>query len=335
MLKVHRAQVIFLSLRRATKHFFIMATGNMMLGQARGSVGDLTFYRRDGKQVTRAKVSQVSNPKSSLQMIQRMIFATVAAAYARMKSICDHSFEGVQYGAKSQAKFMSLNLDRLRAFYPTSADPTAHAEVDTYKDIAFAAKSNAADSGTGLIIAKGTIPAPAVQVVDGVLKGFGSGTIEGTPPTIASVVEKLGAERGDQITIAALLDINGTVVCKKSRYVLNADPLQGWSGEWDGSVDDPAFDQTKSDISSDLVLSVNTTSKVLEPKAPAGQTIIAATVILSRQDNSGKWLRSDAVMYNYQDEGASYAADYALNTWQFAGTSIDAANDRFLNNADI
>lgn len=312
-----------------------MAKGNMLLGQARGSVGDLTFYRRDGKQVTRAKVSQVSNPKSSLQMIQRMVFATVTAAYSRMKSICDHSFEGVQYGAKSQAKFMSLNLNRLRAFYPTSADPEAHAEVDTYKDIAFAANGNPADSGIGLIIAKGTIPAPAVQVVDGVLKGFGSGTIAGTPPNIASVVEKLGAERGDQITIVGLLDINGTVVCKKSRYVLNADPTQNWDGEWDGSADDPAFDQVKSDISSDLVLSVNSTSKILEPKAPAGQTVIAATIILSRQDETGKWLRSDAVMYNYQDESASFAADYALNTWQFAGTSIDAENDKFLNNADI
>ena len=49
-------------------------------------------------------------------MIQRMIFATIVAAYARMKSITDHSFEGVAYGAKSQQKFMSENLKRLRAF---------------------------------------------------------------------------------------------------------------------------------------------------------------------------------------------------------------------------
>ena len=340
MLKVHRAQVIFLSLRRAIKLFFIMATGNMLLGQARGSVGDLTFYRRSGKQVTRAKATQVSNPKSTAQMIQRMIFATAAAAYSLLRSICDHSFENVQYGAKSQARFMSLNLDRLRAYYPTSANPTALLNEHVVDTIAYAKRGDAAYSGQGLIISRGTLPEVAIQVsgTNAVFEGFGNATLS-PASTIADVLAALNASPGDQITLVAMDDLgvgdNFSPVIKKSRYVvdINATSTQ-LAAAWDPTGAAAAFDQTKTKVS-DAQLVISGDNTYIRPVCANDSDPVACGIILSRQDNNGKWLRSNAVLVNAVDEGAWYPESSALPTWEYAGTDIDTENARYLNNADV
>lgn len=327
------AQVLFLSLRRAIKLFFIMATGNMLLGQARGSVGDLTFYRRSGKQVTRAKATQVSNPKSTAQMIQRMIFATAAAAYSRLRSICDHSFENVQYGAKSQARFMSLNLARLRANYSAPAD------IDLVDSIAYAARNDAAYSGQGLIIARGSLPEILVSKDDdndGILLGFGT-TIAGATPTISDVLTALNAIPGDQITIVAMQDIGGgdtfTPVIMKSRYVVDANATsEQLATAWDPTGAAAAFDSVKTQVGECRLVS-NGAGKPMYVMA-AGEEPIAAGVILSRQEG-GKWLRSNAVLVNATDEGAWYSVERALPTWENPSTEIETLNDKYLNNADF
>lgn len=332
--------LFFVSSRRAIKLFFIMATGNMLLGQARGSVGDLTFYRRSGKQVTRAKATQVSNPKSTAQMIQRMVFATVAAAYSRLRSICDHSFENVQYGAMSQARFMSLNLERLRAFYPTSADPTALLNASVVDTMAYAKRGDAAYSGQGLIISRGSIPEVNVQVTgtSGIFAGFGSVTLSPTS-TIAQVLAALNASPGDQITVVAMDDLaNGdyfSPVIKKSRYVVdvNATSTQ-LNAAWDPTGAAAAFDQTKTKLS-DVQLVISGSDTYLNVVCANDSTPVACAIILSRQEADGKWLRSNAVLVNATDEGAWYPASSALPTWEYAGTDIETENAKYLNNADI
>lgn len=92
-----------------------MAKGNMLLGLSSGKVGDLVMYRSNGRQITRVRVRQVKNPKTNAQMLQRMVLATVGTAASKLKTIVNHSFEGVEYGARSLARFRSLNMNKLRA----------------------------------------------------------------------------------------------------------------------------------------------------------------------------------------------------------------------------
>lgn len=311
-----------------------MATGNMLLGQARGSVGDLTFYRRSGKQVTRAKATQVSNPKSTAQMIQRMIFATAAAAYSRLRSICDHSFENVQYGAKSQARFMSLNLERLRANYVIG--PTAQNLVDM---IGYAKRGDAAYSGQGLIISRGTLPEVTVQTTgdNGEFGGFGNDILAPTS-TIAQVLAALNATPGDQITIVAMDDLGFgetfAPVIKKSRYVVDVNATsEQLNAVWDPTGAAAAFDSVKTKVGN-AVLEIPNGAEYLMP-AVNDEKPVAAAVIISRQEASGKWLRSNAVLVNTTDEGAWYPAATALPSWESAGTAIDTENDKYLNNADV
>lgn len=304
-----------------------MAKGNMLLGMARGKVGDLVFTRRNGEQVTRPRVRVVNNPKTEGQQIQRMIFASVIAAYSRMKSICDHSFEGVKYGADSQAKFMSENLKRLRAYYPTSGDP----DNQPVNGMAFALPNDRAAAGTGLIIAKGSLAAPSAAVsAAGVLQGFGLAPAD---IKISSVLAALGAEVGDQITIVGLLDLGNGYHFTKSRYVVDANATAAQlAEEWTASGTAAAFDAEKTIVGTlKLNAAANSQSTVEDDSGEE----VAVGIIISRRDENGNWMRSDAILYNTLDEAPQYQADYALAYWQFNGTDIVTDDPHYLNNADI
>ena len=92
-----------------------MAKGNLFLGDGRGSIGDVTFYTKNGQQISRVRRRSVKNPSTSGQLYQRAILSSVVKAYQAGSVILDHSFEGVATGAASQARFQKLNIDWLRS----------------------------------------------------------------------------------------------------------------------------------------------------------------------------------------------------------------------------
>lgn len=99
-----------------------MAKSKSFFGLRRGSTKSLTFSVLNGQQVTKDRVYGGKNPRSLAQMIQRMCMATSSAAYAAMKQIVDHSFEGVSYGANTMAKFLSVNTKALKENYQNAGD---------------------------------------------------------------------------------------------------------------------------------------------------------------------------------------------------------------------
>ena len=102
-----------------------MAKGNLFLGGARGSVGDVTFYTKNGQQISRVRRRSVYNPNTSGQLYQRAILSTVVKAYQAGSVIFDHSFEGVATGAASQARFQKVNINLIRKL--VEADIAANA----------------------------------------------------------------------------------------------------------------------------------------------------------------------------------------------------------------
>ena len=100
-----------------------MAKGNLFLSQARGKVGSVVFYRKDGEQVSRVYTSQVKNPKSSAQNLQRAIFYSVSRMAAGAKYLVEQGQEGVATGAKSRQAFVKKALNDLRTRV-LAGDPT-------------------------------------------------------------------------------------------------------------------------------------------------------------------------------------------------------------------
>lgn len=107
-----------------------MAKGNLFLGDGRGSVGDVTFYTKNGQQISRVRRRSVKNPSTSGQLYQRAILATVVKAYQAGSVIFDHSFEGYATGAASQARFQKVNINLIRQL--VEADVAANASESAH-----------------------------------------------------------------------------------------------------------------------------------------------------------------------------------------------------------
>ena len=91
-----------------------MATQNSTI-TVKGKLGNIVGYKgRDGKRLARIRQTEVKNPKTDGQIIQRMILSTASKAYGRMKSIVDHSWQGVSYGGVSQSYFLKKAMERIR-----------------------------------------------------------------------------------------------------------------------------------------------------------------------------------------------------------------------------
>ena len=132
-----------------------MAKGNLFLGHARGKVGSLVFSRQNGEQVTRVLNSRPKNPKTDPQIVQRAIAGTVMYAYSYLQEICNHSFEGIAYGAKSQQYFTKVNMDLLRQLYAANPTNTNH--------MMFSKKNSKSAVANSYIISKGSISNTPVQ----------------------------------------------------------------------------------------------------------------------------------------------------------------------------
>lgn len=90
-----------------------MAKGNMLLGMARGSVGDVTFYRDGGLQRARSRNRQPNNPRSSKQQTQRALFANCVKFYKlTVAKFFKFAFENKKVNESDYNAFMRENLKR-------------------------------------------------------------------------------------------------------------------------------------------------------------------------------------------------------------------------------
>lgn len=95
-----------------------MAKGNLFLGTAAKSVGDVVMYRREGSQVSRVRVRKIANPKTDAQCRQRAIMNAVVKFYQPLADVLERSWQGMSR-AKSYAKFLKANaaFGRANNFY--------------------------------------------------------------------------------------------------------------------------------------------------------------------------------------------------------------------------
>lgn len=329
-----------------------MAKGNMFLGMSRGSVGDVTFYRNRGNQVARARNRQPANPKTEAQVIQRMILATASKAYSRMKGIVDHSFQGVQYGGVSQSYFLKRAMDDIRNWVAqtitiTGEYPAALRNPLVYRGLSF--PLDAHQAGVGLLISEGTVPSvPAVlntpeAGADAVVDHFGALInldIDGIA-TCQQVMNALGAQVGDQITVVALTDNH---VFSASRYVIKSDATaeeleESWPTSSD--IDGGPFDPVKTSLNGPEI-SVNEggaqgdPGKITVRYRLAGDTFAAleaAAIIISRKVGD-VWQRSTQRLVWLSDAGDYTTTDVVAAEWMAGTAQIDTVNPRYLNQAE-
>lgn len=210
--------------------------GNLLLGTARGKLGDVVFYRQRSKQMARVRVTKVSNPRTLPQVVQRVVFNTCIQAYSAMQDICNHSFQGMERSVENQAEFMRINVRLLNNKIALAKDPK--------KALAFLRKEDKGLVLNNYQIAKGNLPVISVPSSDDsyiALFQDESSSENFFNYTYASFANALGVPVGSQITLCLVVGYAGDPSTPNTfvfgRFVLS--PA-------DGDVNKPIFSATDS-----------------------------------------------------------------------------------------
>lgn len=189
-----------------------MAKGNLLLGTAKNSVGDVVMYRREGAQITRVRVRNVKNPKTNAQSFQRAIMAPIAKFYSPLSVVLERSFEGLSK-AKSHNKFNQVNANLARK------------------------NKWALPKGTGFFplpyqLSQGTLPTIGViSDSDGFIYSLSIKHVGAAPTTIGQLSADFiaaGFKEGDVVTIIAVCtsDIDETKFPVSFQFEVKADSTE-------------------------------------------------------------------------------------------------------------
>ena len=335
-----------------------MAKGNMLLGKARGSVGDLTFSVSYGEQISRAKAKSVKNPRTDAQMIQRIIMSTTVQAYSGMQAIVDHSFQGVAYQGPSMNKFNSLNSKALRSAYAAAQGKDAVLPLfnrNGMKTIALNEYVMSTGSlpvvelptrvseeyGTEEIITDFTEYGEAPNVSYG---STGVAIAKASSLTYAQVIAMFGLQAGDQLTLCALTRKNGDVE-RGCQFKFGRFILMPADGDLSHDITDASVANEKNQNAKFVsrTISVNGSDMAcqclafedLDIAGEANTTVIyAAGVIVSRLEGNS-WKRNNCVLKmavsgdDLVDGG--YSMQQAIDS--YSASSIETNSPWYLNKA--
>ena len=313
-----------------------MAKVGFWLRGARGKFAGAVLAKGADGQTIQRELVKPTNPKTAGQMAQRAIFATVASAYSQMKVICDHSFEGVQYGAKTQQEFFkeALKLMRTRA----AADEGN-----------FLIPNVSALMANPYIISKGSLSSPK-----NIVWNDDNGTIDISNmvnPTIddnlvvtaKSWCDALGINKGDQITLVAIVRNADQPVLGEyagRTYRRNNFVFARITVKADASDNQIVYNGTVNNWG-DAVIIEGVNGNPFELTTVTNNIVsfelsneILAFGCIRSQKVGNTWLRSyetltlasDQLIYNFND---------MLPAWtENSGSSLEFANAKVLNNAE-
>lgn len=324
-----------------------MAKGNLFLGYGRGKVGDVVFSRQNDEQVTRARNRAPRNPQSPLQMLQRVIMKTSSTAYSMLSPICDHAFQGYQTGTPNQSRFAELNVALMRNQMRDAINSGDPEEILASQEFNFAGKNSSLPQIRDYQISEGKLNSLNVQF-DGftpMIAGTGLNPEGGV--TYQQLVDKLGLQRGDQLTFIALgtddrvnVETSEFTAIKYARVILEpndgdmSSKFLAGSGGSSGAVNKPnernmgafTFQTLATGLAVDIP-GINTAT------GGAEVTIAGFAVIVSRQ-SGGVWQRSSERILLPGAEG--YTVDHNIGYLQDAIYSYLRGTDSslYLNQAE-
>lgn len=281
-----------------------------VFGYLRGRVGDVSYSilnasrSKSGKkeQVVRALPDQVANPQTAGQVMQRMKLAPAQKFYNAFSELLSNAFEGVAYGEASRRYFMSLAMAQDGPYVQKGVDRFIPAQYP---------------------FSRGSIPAVGIEEFEGgsantVIK-LAVTTEEATVDN-ALLAELLGVTTDYQITIAVVNNINGVFV---PSYIGFDDRLK-ISEIPAGALDKGAENHV-----------------TISPAAFGldASNMVAQVVVLSVQDASGNWLRSEQnmVISNQLIEAlyGTSALEAAIYSYQTSNGAQNTINSQWYYNLGL
>jgi len=307
-----------------------MAKGHFN-GILRGKLGNSVFYKNTNSnnkdtQGSRAYVATIANPRTQAQASQRMRMKPAVNFYRGLADLLDHSFEGVKYGGRSRAKFMSLAL-----LPSVSTIPFVDKGENRFIPGKYPLSIGSVGVNTNVITyfkpASGRENAEAFEW--GAAENFSFDTYEETFGEYSKqlIADVPGLRDGDELTFVAVFESNGYFLPVHHYFVLDTASLA---------------------LSSDVLFAAGVSlwdgGNVFFRKAgeEAGQweslysgACVAAGVIVSRHPTrtSTTWQRSSSTMQVSADFAAQWMSDarYAAAVATYRDRAVDLTSDWLLN----
>ena len=327
-----------------------MSKGNLFLGQARGSVGDVTFTHIAGTQVARARNRSPRNPRVPSQMLQRIVLNSASKAYSLMQPIVNHSFEGVQGVARNQQRFMQLNTSAFRdKLADVIANPTEEAALASTAH-SFSFKGDFYPQLNEYLISEGTLPRQVVRCKSASSPNFQLRMPVNLADVIsyADVIQALDVQPGDQLTFIGLGHQYGSAETydQVSAFAFARVILEPAGGDFDvnfiGDDDRPNDPSPKNE--GDVALSImddadghyiqfsfTSMTNTVSADIPS---MVGAAVILSRFE-AGRWRRSAQTIVPAIFGGSLPALDTATFGAAFASYLTGDSSNLFLNGSPV
>ena len=257
-----------------------MAKSKGFFGLRSGSTKNFTFSEHNGQQITKERVYKVKNPRTLQQMRQRMVMATVSAAYSYLKEICDHSFEGIGVGSPCMSEFMRVNLDALKSKAQNDAAV-----------VAFNAYQDKNINPVPFMVAKGSLNEIVPTIADGKL-GWSTPKGEADTTTAEGIYAALGLNQGDMVTFI----LCGGDFINNAALTFAPQPLAitRLHADKQGAVSSLADAFTvESNNQGNINVDFNMGANIVFEAAC--DKLVMGAVIISRKA-ADKWLRSNATM---------------------------------------
>jgi len=300
-----------------------------------GKVGNKTYYQIGGKTFVREIVTP-KNPKTSAQTLQRVFVKAVNKAYAMLKSICNHSFQGVSSGLDSMNKFKKVNLQYLRE----RATALQNSGQSLFQFYQFAPVQSEKWTPFAAIISQGHLP----EVKVGINVAEGNVAYVNSPgPTYADFVNAWGLQRKDQVTFVTVQKREGKYEVNYARIVLNPRNADGSGAPMTTEIVDSQGEFPCSNWKNRLNFSTfGFDTDHFNFVLGRDGDVVAAGIIVSRKaksegcnkDKSLEWFRSNCqLVLNEAAFGSDLCSLAEAVEKSYVVNDVDMESEYYLNNA--
>ncbi len=276
------------------------------------------------------KIMKVKNPKTSAQTLQRVLVKVVAFAYAMLKAICNHSFEGFSNGFDCMNKFKKVNLRYLRE----RAAALQNSGQSLNQFYQFMPLQSEKWAPYAAIISQGHLP----EVSVGIDAEGGHKAYVNTPSrTYADFIDSWGLQRGDQVTFVTVQKRQSKYEVNYARLILNPRNADGSGAPMTTEIVDSQGEFPCSNWKNQLNFSTfEFDTDHFNFVLGRGGDVVAAGIIVSRKDRSGGWFRSNCqLVLNEAGIGSDLCSLSEAVERSYATYDIDMESEFYLNNAGV
>ena len=276
------------------------------------------------------KIMKVKNPKTSAQTLQRVLVKVVAFAYAMLKAICNHSFEGFSNGFDCMNKFKKVNLRYLRE----RAAALQNSGQSLNQFYQFMPLQSEKWAPYAAIISQGHLP----EVSVGIDAEGGHKAYVNTPSrTYADFIDSWGLQRGDQVTFVSVQKRQSKYEVNYARLILNPRNADGSGAPMTTEIVDSQGEFPCSNWKNQLNFSTfEFDTDHFNFVLGRGGDVVAAGIIVSRKDRSGGWFRSNCqLVLNEAGIGSDLCSLSEAVEKSYATYDIDMESEFYLNNAGV